>query len=233
MKKGKNVITITIGLMAMFLVSIMFIQVKTINETNITDIENLRETELREQLSSWKTKYQEVNQKLEENIQKITDYKAKLDKNEETSELLDKELEQTNILLGKVGVVGEGVILTLRDNDEYEITSTDLLDLINELNYAGAEAISINDQRILGMTDIVDVGNTIIVGGKRLAGPYIVKAIGNQTYLKSTLSLKETGFIDKYNNSGKSVTMEESDKVIIVKSSNEIKIKYLEEVEEK
>lgn len=213
----------------MFLMALIFIQFKTVEKTNLSDIENLRETELREQLSSWKTKYQEVNLKIEENLSKIQEYEKNVNTEQESSELLSKELEQTNILLGKVDCIGEGVVITLNDNDEYDITASDLLELINELNYAGAEAISINGQRLTSRTDIVDVGDTIIIGGQRIADPYEVRAIGNQKYLTSTLSLKDTGFIDKYSNSGKSVKLETSERVIVVKYNSQMKIKYIRE----
>lgn len=229
MKKGKIEISVTIGLIAMGLIALIFIQFKTVEKTNISDIENLRATELREQLSGLKSKLQEVKLKMEDNIAKIEEYKGSMNSKQESVEVLQKELEQTNLFLGKVDCVGEGVVITLRDNSEFDITASDLLELINELNYAGAEAISINDQRITSRTDIVDVGGTIIVGGQRMADPYVVKAIGNQKYLTSTLSLKDTGFIDKYTNSGKSVNMETNDRIVVLKSQNEMKTRYVKE----
>lgn len=66
-----------------------------------------------------------------------------------------------------------------------------------------------------------------MVGGQRLSSPYVVKAIGNQAYLSSILSLKNSGFIDKYNNSGKTVTLVASKKVEILKYNGETEIKYI------
>ena len=61
------------------------------------------------------------------------------------------------------------------------------------------------------MTDIVDIDTYILVKpSQRLVSPYIVKAIGNQTYLTSTLCLKDSGYIDRYNNSGKSVKLRQN-----------------------
>ena len=45
---------------------IIFTQFKTVEETDITAIETMRETELREEIASWKTKYDEVDAKLKE-----------------------------------------------------------------------------------------------------------------------------------------------------------------------
>jgi len=66
-----------------------------------------------------------------------------------------------------------------------------------------------------------------MVGGQRLSSPYVVKAIGNQAYLSSILSLKNSGFIDKYNNSGKTVTLVANKKVEILKYNGETEIKYI------
>lgn len=64
-------------------------------------------------------------------------------------------------------------------------------EIVNELKYAGAEAISINGIRILAMTDITDATNDLLlINGQRISSPYEVKAIGNQTYLYSTLNAK-------------------------------------------
>ena len=91
------------------------IQFKTVEEVNEADIENMRETELSERLSTWKTEYEEISEKLIETNSRIAEYNEKIEANEESSELLDKELLQSNILLGNTEVQGEGVVVTLAD----------------------------------------------------------------------------------------------------------------------
>lgn len=226
--KEQLVMGIIIGLVCIVLICVMFVQFKTVEETDITAIENMKEDELRTTLSEWKTKYEETYEKYEETIATIDEYNKKIESSEEASELLDKELENSNLIVGNTDIYGEGIIVTLTDNNNQVIVAEDLLELINELRYAGAEAISINDVRIINTTDIVEVGNTfIMVGGQRLSSPYVVKAIGNQAYLSSILSLKNSGFIDKYNNSGKTVTLVANKKVEILKYNGETEIKYI------
>lgn len=226
--KEQLVMGIIIGLVCIVLICVMFVQFKTVEETDITAIENMKEDELRTTLSEWKTKYEETYEKYEETIATIDEYNKKIESSEEASELLDKELENSNLIVGNTDIYGEGIIVTLTDNNNQVIVAEDLLELINELRYAGAEAISINDVRIINTTDIVEVGNTLImVGGQRLSSPYVVKAIGNQVYLSSILSLKNSGFIDKYNNSGKTVTLVANKKVEILKYNGETEIKYI------
>ena len=75
MKKGKITITITLGLVCFVLLFVMFMQFKTVEQTDITAIETMRESELRAELSNWKTKYEETNKKLQETIQNKNEYK--------------------------------------------------------------------------------------------------------------------------------------------------------------
>ena len=58
--------TITIGIACFALVMVMTMQFKIVNETDITSIENMRETELRTELANWKQKYEETNTQYEE-----------------------------------------------------------------------------------------------------------------------------------------------------------------------
>ena len=57
------------------------------------------------------------------------------------------------------------------------------------------------------MSEIVNVNGTILVNTERITSPYTVKAIGNQKYLSSALSLKNSGYIDKYTSYGKTISM--------------------------
>ena len=234
MKKEKIFMSVIIGIACAILMTVMFAQFKTVEETDITGIETAREEELRTMISSWKSKYEETSEKLEETNQKIKEYQDKASSNQETSELLEQELSQTNKLVGKTEVTGEGIIITLSDNEETTILDTDLLKLINELRLAGAEAIAINDVRVVGMTDIVEVNDTILVNEERVVSPYVVKAIGNQTYLSSALSLKNSGFIDMYTSSGKTVKMsiEKNIKIPAYRSQNNLmQFRYAKEAE--
>lgn len=227
MKKGKIVITITIGLVCFVLALVMSMQFKVVRETDITSIETMRETELKEELSSWKEKYKEVNQKYEEINQKVEEYKEKKQSDSETSELLQSELQQLNMGLGKTDVQGEGIIVTLTDTDDFKINDNNLLIIVNDLKLAGAEAVSINDERIVNMTDIAYIGNTFVkVNGQRISSPYVIKAIGNQTYLESGL-LGNGGSVDKLQKDGYDVKIEKNKKVKILKYNEEINTKYI------
>ncbi len=228
--KGKLTMTITIGIMCAVLLYVMLVQFKTVEETDITEIENMREAELRTEVANWKTKYEEVNKKYEEVTKTIKDYEDKITNNQEASELLQEELEMANMLLGKTDVQGEGIVVTLSDNRERKIEIYDILQLINELKLAGAEAISINDERIIATTDIKEVNSMyIVVDGKRITSPYVIKAIGNQTYLESGLTTKDYGYIDRVIKAyDKTATVERQDDIKILKYAGEMKLQYAE-----
>ena len=235
MKKDKIMMSVITGIICVILITVMFAQFKTVEETDITGIETAREAELQTMLSSWKTKYEEIEEKLTDTKSKINEYNEKIQSNQEASELLDEELEQSNLLVGKTNVQGEGIIITLKDNEEKSIEASDLRTLINELKLAGAEAISINDKRILNMTELVDVNGVILINEERIVSPYIVKAIGDQTYLSSAISLKTSGFIDSYTIMGKSVEMTKEKNINIMAyngKKNQLQFKYAKEVEE-
>ena len=235
MKKEKIVMSVTIGMVCILLLAVMFAQFRVVEETDIAGIEVAREEELRTMISSWKAKYEETAEKLQETKSKINEDQQKAASEEETDTLLDAELAQTNMLVGKTEVTGEGVIINLIDNGDRQIEDIDLLNLINELRLAGAEAISINDKRIVNMTEIVMVNDTILVNEERVTSPYIVKAIGNQTYLSSALSLKNSGYIDKYTSLGKTVSMslEKNIRILAYNSNNNLmEFRYAEEVKQ-
>jgi len=227
-KRGKYVVTVTIGIICFILVFTMFVQFNTIEQTDLANIATMRETELREELAKWNTKYQDLEQKYEEDKVKLEEYKASLGTDVEAKALLEKELKQTNMLLGLTEVKGKGIEVKLMDNDEEDIEAYDLLELVNELRLAGAEAISINGERIVAMSEIVDINYSfIVVNGNRISSPYVVKAIGDQTYLESGLTAKEYGYMDNIiKGNGKTATLERVDSLVIPKYIGELKMEY-------
>ena len=231
MKKGKITMVITIAIACLILIAVMTMQFKIVNETNITDIENMREAELTTELANWKSKYEEINLKYEEVQNTINEYKQTQTSTQETSNLVDKELEQANAIMGLTDVEGEGIVITLNDvksEDVRDITSDDLLLIVNSLKSAGAEAISINEERIINMTDIVDIVYQFIkVNGQRIFSPYIIKAIGDPSYLESSL-IGNGGHVDDLRKIGYNVLIEKQN-VKIEKYRDEIKTKYIAE----
>lgn len=231
MKKGKITVVITIAIACFALATVMCMQFKIINETDITTIEVMREEELRSELANWKQMYKEAEEQYQEKTAKLNEYREKQQSTEESSKLVKKELEQTNMYLGKSDVQGQGIEIKLKDTDNEEIkpiSAEDLLIIVDYLKLAGAEAISINEERIINMSDIVYVNNSIIyINQQRILAPYIIKAIGDPINLESTL-LGNGGYLEELKNIGFDVNIEKHNKVSIPKYKKEIAHKYIQ-----
>lgn len=231
MKKGKIVITITIGIACFILVMIIFMQFKVVHETDITEINTMRQADLQTELANWKSKYEEVEKRLQETQETLNKYKEESTSDTETKKNLEEELEQLNLILGKTDVVGEGIIITLKEGENTEdvIDSDKLLIIVNYLRDAGAEAISINEQRIVNQTDFAYINKSFVrINSQRIVSPYTIKAIGNPDYLKSAL-IGTGGYEEEIKALGHEITIEEENKIEIPKYNEEMTTRYIEE----
>ena len=101
---------------------------------------------------------------------------------------LNEEAQAARIAAGLVTLTGPGIVLQLEDSPEqgpadtapgdYLVTGEDLRTVVEELWLAGAEAIAINDERVVGTSAVVDIGGSLLVNSAYLAPPYQVTAIG-------------------------------------------------------
>ena len=227
MKKDKIIMIITISIMALILSCVMFAQFRIVEETDLAQIENMREEELRQAIAEWKEKYEKTVEKILDTNSKIQEYEEKQESNKETKELVKKELAEAKETFGLTNVEGDGVIITLTDTDEMAYTGNDLLYLVNELRDAGAEAISINDERIVNITDIADISSRYIkVNSNKISAPYIIKVIGEKTYLKSALTIKN-GYVDLKEKEGYKISLQEKNNIKINKYSGDVTLKYI------
>ena len=234
--KEKLVMSVTIGVACVALMAVMFMQFKVVKQTDITAIETMRESELKLELTNWNGKYNEINERYQEVVAKIQEYRNERVSDEKTAQLLHTELKQLNEALGKTDVEGEGIVIQVIDKEENllevstvrRITAEDLVFVINELFGAGAEAISINGYRIITTSSIVDIGIEFIkVNGERIQSPYVINAIGNPDYLKSAVSVKD-GQLDVLKGFGHDINVNESKRIRIEKYDGEINSRYID-----
>lgn len=235
--KEKIVMSITIGISCFALMMVMFMQFKVVEQTDITAIETMRESELKLELSNWREKYNELNEKYNEVSEKLDEYKNEKISDEKTAQLLNSELIQLNEALGKTDVVGEGIVIQINDkegsqleDDVYvqRVTAEDLLLIVNELFGAGAEAISVNGHRIITTSSIFDIGGEFIkVNGERILSPYVINAIGNPDYLKSAVSGKGS-HLDALREIGHETSADINKKIRIEKYNGNIETKYID-----
>lgn len=105
------------------------------------------------------------------------------------------DMEELWAFAGLTSISGEGVIVTMNDSstnlggdrNAYLVHAEDLLAVVNELNGAGAEAVSINGQRMVGKSAITCAGSIVMVNGVRVAAPFEIKAVGDPAVLDSAL----------------------------------------------
>lgn len=98
--------------------------------------------------------------------------------------LLSSRLDRLSVLTGAVPVTGPGVKVVVDDapgavGPVEQVLDTDLQKLANALWASGAEAISINGQRLTSLSAIRTAGEAITVNFKGLQRPYTVLAIGD------------------------------------------------------
>lgn len=145
-------------------------------------------------------------------MEELKDVRVQLQRFEEAakeekgmSQILSQELEKRKMEAGMVSVEGPGLVVVLRDSTKqpvsgednyfYIIHDVDLHQLVTELWAAGAEAISINGERLVANTAIRCVGPTVLVNTVRLAPPYIVHVIGEPVILEASLKM-QGGFLN-------------------------------------
>jgi uncharacterized protein YlxW (UPF0749 family) len=101
------------------------------------------------------------------------------DKAQTAREQAEEQVRVLGILAGTLPAQGPGVRITLRD-PAGKMTSSNLLDAIEELRDAGAEAIQINGSaRVVASTELVDDAPGVRVGGTKVESPYVIEAIGD------------------------------------------------------
>lgn len=130
-----------------------------------------------------------------------------------------ERLYNSNKIVGKSSFQGKGVDILIEEN-KVKLTALSFLQLVNDLNSAGAKAISINGQRIVNMTDMMDISEKyVLINSTPVEAPYFIEVIGNSEKIIDTLN---------YNNSYISKIKEKGNNVEINKNLN-IKINSYEQ----
>ncbi len=162
-----------------------------------------------DQLQTQLTVEQEKNEALYNQILEYKDDLQAYADQAETSggytKVLAQQLEQSMLLSGQSAVEGPGVTVVLQDSqlpntigideNNYVIHDEDLLKVVNELRDAGAEALSLNGERLLATSEIRCAGSIVSVNNNRYAAPFTICAIGNADDLASALTMRQ-GVVD-------------------------------------
>lgn len=116
---------------------------------------------------------------------------------EQAPPVVPGRIVDARLLAGLTAVSGPGVVVTLSDDADRSLApiskgliADDLLKVVNELRIAGAEAVSLNGERLIAQSEIVNAGGGIMVNQKRLAAPFTIHAIGDSAGLAAGLKAK-------------------------------------------
>ncbi|MCP1143943.1 DUF881 domain-containing protein [Lysinibacillus endophyticus] len=178
-----------------------------------------QEESYREELISQQERNKELTEELIALQTKRREYEKDFAENEEDYEHLLKEAENLRLLLGEIPAHGEGIRVTLKDGEynpnstnpnEYIVHESHVFNVINELKVSGAEAISINGQRLKSNSYIRCNGPVITIDGKQYPAPFIIEAVGDRETLISALKITG-GVFDQLLNDRIVVTIEEND----------------------
>jgi uncharacterized protein YlxW (UPF0749 family) len=142
---------------------------------------------------------------------RILDLRGQIEAAQADSAGSDRQIRDLNELLlaarvaaGMVALQGPGLVLQLDDSDvpvppgastaDYRVGARDVRTVVEELWLAGAEAISVNGERIVPASAIVDIGGSLLVNSAYLAPPYQVAAIGPEDLYD--VMAASPGFVD-------------------------------------
>lgn len=161
---------------------------------------------------------------LDDRTQRLEDEKQGLDKQRQELENSSNQAEearkqtvekerQLGILAGTVAAQGPGITMTIEDT-KGTVQADMLLDAIQELRAAGAEAIQVNDVRVVAGTYLTDSGKSVSVDGNQITAPYRFKVIGKPQDLEPALNIPG-GVVQTLEKEQATVTVERSSKIVV------------------
>lgn len=231
MKKAKN--QLSLGLVCIILGLMLSFQIKsTYTATNITNQRQFKD--ITKELDDLKKQKDDLNQKLQDYQKKVDDYEKAAASQSGTARMMKKNIDELRFLSGLVDVEGEGItikitpVTDLTSKETLPISSSDIIDIINDLNSAGAEAISINDERYVGRTQIRDIAGEIKINDSKFDPTQVVtiKAIGAPDILNGVFKLPGS-IVDDLRNSGIEVKITPESDIKILKYNKNLDYKYL------
>lgn len=242
MKKFRS--QMSIGIICILLGFMISYQFKMINKQNsATVVEPDKNTpEIITENEQLKQSKIDMQKKIDELDVKTKEYENAAGGRDTASELLNKELEETRILTGETEVQGPGLIIYIepksdvfgsRATNNQSIYDSDLVHIVNELNSAGSEAISINDIRYTSRSGIRNAGNAILMNDEKISynSRVVIKAIGENDILYGAIDF--SGAIPPDLIDSCKVTFEKSDKITVPKYNKTYKFEYAKPIVEK
>ena len=216
----------------------IFIQIKTIKQATVKVGTTLKDNnDLRDELLISQAKYENLLKELENKEKELEKVRLMASTTNEEDSKNELDIKNNQILLGLTEVSGKGFIITLEEDKTvkasdvinisgYLVHEEDLLYIVNELFNSGADAVSINDQRIVNTSSILCDGNIIRINGKMVGAPITIKAIGYPERLDGALN-RPGGYLQMMAGDGIKITTSRSENVTIPKYEGVYSYEYL------
>ena len=238
---NKKHISLILGIMCFLLAFAISIQIKTVTNSNSTISQDYEENNLRAEVLKYKERYDRRYAELENAEKELEKERQKTTTEDNELKDVEKQITEGNKIIGFSEVTGPGVILTLSDSkiapnsamvsdlNELLVHDMDVLSVINELKNAGAEAISINNQRLINTSSISCGGNIITINGEKVGAPFVIKAIGLPEQLAS-LS-RPGGYLSILKDYGIGTDLKKSDSITVEKYTGVVDFKYAKTID--
>ncbi|MGI6669432.1 MAG: DUF881 domain-containing protein [Acetivibrionales bacterium] len=215
MKFARN---LAMTILCILLGIMLALQYKSVNYyQSIAAYDNMRLEELKTELITLQNQKDSLQGRLEELENENKMYQEAKAGDSEATQQIQNNLKKARIFAGLETVKGKGVIITLDNYSTFvRVRDFDILNVVNELRASGAQAISVNDERIVAMTEIRDAGSYIMINGKRFKAPFTIKAIADPDALERSLTLIG-GVLENLESEMLQVSIKKSDEVVINK----------------
>ena len=201
-------------LVAVLIGGLAFAMTAQIGQDDATDYTSVRGVELVELLKSIDAANERLGTQIDDLTKTRNDLLSSSQRSQNAEKQARKRSAQLAILAGSAGATGPGVAVTIEDPDE-AVSASQLLDAIEELRDAGAEAIAINGTaRVVAQTYFLDDEKSIRVGGREVKRPFVIEAIGDPDTMAEAVRFRG-GLIDRVSNVGGKATVVERKKVTI------------------
>ena len=171
----------------------------------------------------------------------LQDEVKKLKESTNTQETLSKDIENIKMGAGVLAMQGPGISIVIDDSKKqsktgenlnlYLIHDDDILKVINELRAAGAEGISINEQRLIATAEIRCAGPTLSVNNTRYSPPYEIKAIGDSQTLENALKMRG-GVVETLQFWGIQITIKTENNVILPAYKSQFRFEHSKPIKE-
>lgn len=182
-----------------------------IQQTNASGLEDLRQDELVALLDSVNSQAS----RLEQEADRLTTTRDELKSSTGDAAALQaakERLEMLGVLNGTLPAVGPGITITIHDTEK-GVQAANLLDTVEELRDAGAEAIQINDQRVIVSTWFGGSSDTsLTVSGHAISPPYTILAIGDPHTMSTAMAIPG-GVVESLRSLGATATVTSSQQV--------------------